>query len=130
MGFLAVGHTQRFSDRTVHAGEPEGGIRELQLCPGPASDSQVGKPRSCSDFNILNNMRVYPQQGFPGGTNNKELAYQYRRHKRHGFNPWVRKIPLEEGGKPLQYSCLESPEDRGAWWATIQRVAKTWTRLR
>ena len=61
MGFLAVGQTQRFLDRTVHAGEPEGGIRELQLCPGPASDSQVGKPRSCSDFNILNNMRVYPQ---------------------------------------------------------------------
>ena len=27
-------------------------------------------------------------------------------------------------GNPLQYSCLENPMDRGAWWATIHRVAK------
>ena len=27
-------------------------------------------------------------------------------------------------GNPLQYSCLENPRDRGAWWATVQRVAK------
>ena len=31
---------------------------------------------------------------------------------------------------PLQYSCLESPMDRGAWWAMVQRVAKSWTRLK
>ena len=28
-------------------------------------------------------------------------------------------------GIPLQYSCLENPMDRGAWWATIHGVAKT-----
>ena len=27
-------------------------------------------------------------------------------------------------GYPLQYSFLEKPMDRGAWWATVQRVAK------
>ena len=28
--------------------------------------------------------------------------------------------PLEEvRGNPLQYSCLENPMDRGAWWATV-----------
>ena len=27
-------------------------------------------------------------------------------------------------GNPLQYSCLENPMDRGAWWATVHRVAK------
>ena len=32
-------------------------------------------------------------------------------------------------GNPLQYSCLENPMDRGAWWATIHGVAKSWTRL-
>ena len=32
-------------------------------------------------------------------------------------------------GNSLQYSCLENPMDRGAQWATIQRVAKSWTRL-
>ena len=29
-------------------------------------------------------------------------------------------------GNPFQYSCLENPMDRGAWGATVQRVAKTW----
>ena len=39
--------------------------------------------------------------------------------------------PLEEGmGIPLQYSCLENPMDRGAWWATVHRVTKSQTRLK
>ena len=29
---------------------------------------------------------------------------------------------------PLQYSCLENPMDRGAWWATVHWVAKRQTR--
>ena len=34
----------------------------------------------------------------------------------------------EEGnGTPLQYSCLETPMDRGAWWAAVQGIAKSWT---
>ena len=28
-------------------------------------------------------------------------------------------------GNPLQYSCLENPLDRGAWWTTIHRAAKS-----
>ena len=32
-------------------------------------------------------------------------------------------------GNPLQYSCLENPMDRGAWWATVHGVTKRWTRL-
>ena len=35
----------------------------------------------------------------------------------------------EGNGTPLQYSCLENPMDRGAWWATIHGVAKSRTRL-
>ena len=35
----------------------------------------------------------------------------------------------EGNGKPLQYSCLGNPMDRGAWWATVHRVAKSQTRL-
>ena len=38
--------------------------------------------------------------------------------------------PGEGNGNPLQYSCLEKPMDRGAWQATIQRVAKSQTWLR
>ena len=29
----------------------------------------------------------------------------------------------EGNGNPLQYSCLGNPMDRGAWWATVHRVA-------
>ena len=35
--------------------------------------------------------------------------------------------PGAGNGNPPQYSCLENPMDRGAWWATVQRVAKSWT---
>ena len=31
---------------------------------------------------------------------------------------------------PLQYSCLKNPMDRGAWWATVHRVTKSWTQLK
>ena len=32
-------------------------------------------------------------------------------------------------GNPLQYSCLENPMNRGAWWAQVHRVTESWTRL-
>ena len=33
-------------------------------------------------------------------------------------------------GNTLQYSCLENPMDRGAWWATVHRFTKSLTRLK
>ena len=36
----------------------------------------------------------------------------------------------EGHGSPLQYSCLENPMDRGAWQATVHRVAKSRTGLK
>ena len=35
----------------------------------------------------------------------------------------------EGNGTPLQYSCLETPMDRGAWQATVHGVMKSWTQL-
>ena len=35
----------------------------------------------------------------------------------------------EENGNPLQYSSLGNPMERGAWWATVQGLQKSWTRL-
>ena len=37
----------------------------------------------------------------------------------------VGKIPLEKGMTTLQYSCLQNPMDRGAWQATVHKVAKS-----
>ena len=36
----------------------------------------------------------------------------------------------EGNGNPLQYSCLETPRDRGAWWAAVHRVEQSWTWLK
>ena len=36
----------------------------------------------------------------------------------------------EGNGTPLQYCCLETPVDRGAWWAAVHGVAKSQTGLR
>ena len=43
--------------------------------------------------------------------------------------PGSGRSPGEINGNPLPYSCLGSPMDRGAWWATVHRVEKSWTRL-
>ena len=43
--------------------------------------------------------------------------------------PGSGRSPAEGNGNPLQYSCLENPMDRGAWWATLHGVAKSWTCL-
>ena len=45
-----------------------------------------------------------------------------------GLIPGSGRSPREGNDNPLQY-CLDNPMDRGAWWATVNRVAKSWTRL-
>ena len=37
---------------------------------------------------------------------------------------------VERNGNPLQYSCLENPVDRGAWWAAVHRVTQSRARLK
>ena len=41
-----------------------------------------------------------------------------------GLIPGLGRSPGDGHGNPLQYSCLENPMDKEAWWATVQRVAK------
>ena len=47
-----------------------------------------------------------------------------------GSVPGLRRSPGGGHGHPLQYSCLENPMDRGAWLATVHRVAKSQTQLK
>ena len=42
-----------------------------------------------------------------------------------GLIPGSGRSPGEGHGNPLQYSCLENPMDRGAWWATVRGVTKS-----
>ena len=51
------------------------------------------------------------------------------RCSRHGFDPWLRKIPWRRKWQPLQGSSLKNPMDGGAWRATIYEVTKGRTRL-
>ena len=44
-----------------------------------------------------------------------------------GSIPGSGRSPGGGHGNPLQDSCQESPIDRGAWWATVCGVAKSWT---
>ena len=60
--------------------------------------------------------------GVPGGSVSKESACNTGDP---GLISGLGRSPGERNGNPLQYSCLENPMDRGAWWATaygLQRV--------
>ena len=62
----------------------------------------------------------------PDGSDGKASAYSA---EDLGSIPGSGRSPGEGNGNPLQYSCLENPMDRGAWWATVHGVAKSQTRL-
>ena len=64
--------------------------------------------------------------GFSGGSVVKNLLANAGDAGGVGFNPWVRKIPWRGRSSPLQYSCLENPMERGAWWATVHGVVQSW----
>ena len=53
---------------------------------------------------------------FPGGSDGKESACNAGDL---GSIPGLERSPGEGNGNPLQYSCLENPMDREAWWAAV-----------
>ena len=67
-----------------------------------------------------------PVNGFPGGSGGQESTCNAADL---GSIPGWGRPPGGGHGNPLQYSCLESPGDRGAWRATVPGVVKSWTRL-
>ena len=64
--------------------------------------------------------------GFPGGSDHKESACNVGDP---GSILGSGRSTGEGNGNPLQYSCLENPMDRGAWWATVHGAPKSQTRL-
>ena len=62
-----------------------------------------------------------------GGSGGKESACNT---EDPGSVPGLGRSPGGGHGNPLQYSCLENPIDRGSWWATVHRVAKSQTQLK
>ena len=65
--------------------------------------------------------KIWMISGFPGGPDSKESA---RNAGVLNLVPGPGRSPGKGNGNPLQYSCLENPTDRGAWWAIVHRIAK------
>ena len=63
---------------------------------------------------------------FTGGSDGKESTCNVGDL---GLIPGLGRSPGGGHGNPLQYSSLENPHDRGAWWATVHGVAKSCTQL-
>ena len=62
-----------------------------------------------------------------GGSDSKESVYNVGDL---GSIPGSGRSPGGGYGNPPQYSCLENPRDRGAWWAAVYGVAQSQTRLK
>ena len=75
-------------------------------------------------FSLLNVLT-----GLPTWLSSKEVACNAGDTGDVGFLPGLRRSPGGGHGNPLQYSCLENPMDRGAWWSTVHGVAKSQARL-
>ena len=65
--------------------------------------------------------------GFPRSAVIKNLPVNAGDTRDEGLIPGSGRSPGKGHGNPLQYSFLENPMDRGAWWATVHGVAKIWT---
>ena len=61
--------------------------------------------------------------GFPGGASAGDM-------RDAGSIPRSGRSPGGRHGNPFQHSCLENVMDRGAWWATVHRIAQSQTRLK
>ena len=65
--------------------------------------------------------------GFPGGSVVKTPPANAGDARDVGSIPGLGRSLGGGNGYPLQYFCLDNPMDRGAWWATVHRVAKSQT---
>ena len=68
--------------------------------------------------------------GFPGGASIKNPPANSGDMRDVGLIPGSERSSGGGHGSPLQHSFLENPMNRGAWWASVCRVAKRWTRLK
>ena len=67
---------------------------------------------------------------FPGGSAVKNPPANAGDVGDPGSIPRWGRSPAEGNGNPPQYSCLDNPMGRGAWWAAVHEVTKSQTRLK
>ena len=100
----------------------------------PNAPKHVFFPLVCQGWQMINIywtewnsfLLPYPLEvGFPGGSDGKESACNAGDL---GSVPGLERSPGGWHSNLLQYSSLENSMDRGAWWTTVHRVTKSWTR--
>ena len=107
---------------------------KLQVCAPPKSEytyvlSQSTLPTALNGMPTFRPV-LYVIDGFPWWLSGKESICNAGDTGDMGLLPGWGSFPGERHGTPLQYSCLENPMDREAWWATVHRVAKNRTQLK
>ena len=90
---------------------------------GPAQDSELGFLRA-GLWSVFS-QALQTLLGFPGGSAGKESACNAGDL---GLISGLGRSSTGRDGNPLQYSCLENPMDREAWWAMVHSTAKSRTR--
>ena len=66
---------------------------------------------------------------FPGGASGKEPTHQCWRQRDTGLIPGSERSPGGGHSNPFQYSFLENPMNRGAWWSMVHGITKSRTQL-
>ena len=98
---------------------------------GLAHDFRLKSHGQKNKFNFFNGfmnvLLVYGSNGVSLVTQRQRIHLQCRSHRKLGFSLWVGKIPWKRAVKLTPVFLLENPMDRGIWWATVQRVAKSQT---
>ena len=112
-----------------------GGQQALQIHRGgtlPATYPQLPQPQDTPSLGPkpvrLQGYDTSPAQYFLREIES-EFLFHFFLFSSHHLNCGLKTSPEGEHGNPLQYSCLENPMDRGAWWATVHGVAQSQTRL-
>ena len=95
-----------------------------KMKPAQSDFIKCQKHRATNTYHTHTYMHHTQTQDFPDGSVVKNLAADVGDS---GLIPGSGKSPGEGNGHPLQYSCLENPMDRGAWWALVHGVTKSQT---
>ena len=74
--------------------------------------------------------RTTHYHGLTQWLSDKESACDAENTGDRGSIPGLGRSHGEGNGNPLKNFCLENPMDRGGWWAAVQRVTKSWSRLK
>ena len=99
----------------------------------PGQNTGVGSLSLPGD---LSNPRIKPRSHIAGGHLAKDVIGSLNAKESAcnrgdaGSIPGSGRSPEGEHGKPLQFSCLENPKERGAWWTTVLGVARSQTWLK